>query len=90
RLAAIPGCRVLDRGRELAALVTVEVAGHPAPGLVKLLRGQRINTNASLREYAVIDMDQKRVQSALRISPHYYNTEEEVGALVDALRSLKT
>ena len=89
RLAAIPGCRVLDRGRELAALVTVEVAGHSAPELVKLLRAQRINTNASLRAYAVIDMDQKGVQSALRISPHYYNTGEEVGTLVEALGSLE-
>jgi len=88
QLAGIPGCRVLDRGRELAALVTVEVAGHAAPDLVKLLRAQHINTSASLREFAVIDMDQKRVQSALRISPHYYNTEEEVGTLVEALKSL--
>jgi selenocysteine lyase/cysteine desulfurase len=89
RLTAIPGCRVLDRGRELAALVTVEIAGHSAPEVVQLLRAKRINVNASLREYAVIDMDQKRVQSALRVSPHYYNTEEEIGALIEALRSLK-
>lgn len=89
QLAAIPGCRVLDRGRELAALVTVEVAGHSGPELVQLLRAKRINTSRSLRAYAVIDMDEKRVQSALRISPHYYNTEEEVGALIEALRSLQ-
>jgi selenocysteine lyase/cysteine desulfurase len=90
RLAAIPGCRVLDRGRELAALVTVEVTGHSAPELVNLLRKQRINTSASLRAFAVIDMDQKRAQSALRVSPHFYNTEEEAGALVDALASLRS
>jgi len=42
-----------------------------------------------LRAYAVIDMDQKRASSALRISPHYFNTEEELGALVEALRSLE-
>ena len=86
RLAGLPGCRVLDRGRELAAIVTVEVAGHHAPDLVNCLRRQRIHTSASLREYAVIDMDQKRAASALRISPHYFNTEEEVAALVEALR----
>jgi len=42
-----------------------------------------------LREYAVIDMDQKRAASALRISPHYFNTEEELATLVEALASLK-
>jgi selenocysteine lyase/cysteine desulfurase len=89
RLEAVPGCRVLDRGTELAAIVTVEVAGHPAPGLVDLLRQQHINTSASLRAYAVIDMDQKHAASALRFSPHYFNTEEELAAAVDALASLK-
>jgi selenocysteine lyase/cysteine desulfurase len=33
-------------------------------------------------------MDEKGVEGALRISPHYYNTEDEVDALVEALREL--
>jgi len=88
KLAAVPGCRVLDRGAELAAIVTVDVAGWDAPALVGRLRERGINANASLRAYAVIDMDEKRVQSALRLSPHYYNTEEEIDRVVDALSSL--
>src|SRR6266581_780873 len=88
-LSAIPGLRVLDRGKELAAIVTVDVAGHEAPELVKLLRQKGINTSASLRAYAVIDMDEKRAASALRISPHYYNTEDEIGAVVEVLASLR-
>ena len=88
KLNAIPGFRVLDHGRELAAIVTVEVSGWHAPDVVKALRGRGINTSASLRGYAVIDMDEKHACSALRISPHYYNTEAELDALVDALQSL--
>ena len=88
KLGAVPGCRVLDRGTELAAIVTVEVAGWEAPALVKFLRGRNINTSASLREYAVIDMDEKRAASALRISPHYYNTEEELDLCIETLRTL--
>jgi len=89
RLKNVPGCRVLDWGSKLAAIVTVEVAGHDPSELVPLLRKQRINTNASLRAYAVIDMDEKRASAALRISPHYFNTEEEITAVVDALAALK-
>ncbi len=59
KLSALPGFRVLDRGRELAAIVTVEVPGWHAADLVKLLRGKNINTSATTREYAVIDMDEK-------------------------------
>ncbi len=83
-----PGFRVLDRGAELAAIATVEVAGWSAPQLVDALRARRINTSAVLQEYAVIDMDAKNATSALRVSPHYYNTDAELDALFDALHSL--
>jgi selenocysteine lyase/cysteine desulfurase len=88
KLSALPGFRVLDRGKELAAIVTVEVAGWDAPDLVTLLRQRGINSSASLRAYAVIDMAEKRAASALRLSPHYYNSEEELDAVIEALRSL--
>jgi selenocysteine lyase/cysteine desulfurase len=88
KLKAVPGVRVLDRGKELAALVTIEVAGWDATELSQLLRKRGINTSASLRAYAVIDMDEKRAASALRLSPHYYNTEDELAAAVEALRTL--
>src|SRR2546429_3746685 len=51
-LSAIPGLRMLDRGKELAAIVTVDVAGYEAPELVELLRPEGINTSASLLAYA--------------------------------------
>jgi selenocysteine lyase/cysteine desulfurase len=34
-------------------------------------------------------MDEKRATSALRFSPHYYNTEDELNSAVEALQSLK-
>ncbi len=37
-----------------------------------------MNTEVSVRESGVIDMDAKGVTSVLRLSPHYYNTEEEL------------
>jgi selenocysteine lyase/cysteine desulfurase len=88
QLAELPGFRELDRGSELAAIVTVEVAGWDATELSKLLRTRGISTSASLRVYAVIDMDEKRVSSALRLSPHYYNSEQEIDRAVEELRRL--
>jgi selenocysteine lyase/cysteine desulfurase len=88
KLNGLNGIRVLDRGRELAALVTIEVPGWDATELSKLLRTRGINTSASLRAYAVIDMDEKRAASALRLSPHYYNTEEEIDRVVETLRAV--
>jgi selenocysteine lyase/cysteine desulfurase len=88
KLTELRGIRVLDRGSELAAIVTIEVAGWDATELSKLLRTRGINTSASLRAYAVIDMDEKRAASALRLSPHYYNTESEVERVVEELRTV--
>ena len=88
KLSELDGFRVLDRGKDLAAIVTVEAAGWDAPALVQSLRRRHINTSASLREYAVIDMDEKHAASALRISPHYFNTEAELDTLIEALKSL--
>ncbi len=88
KLAALPGYRVLDRGKDLAAIVTAEVSGWNAPALVTALRQRGINTSASIGAHAVIDMAEKNAQSALRMSPHYYNTEAELDVLIDALKSL--
>lgn len=88
RLREHEGLRVLDRGPRLCAIVTVEVAGRSAFELVPLLREQGINTSATAREVAVLDMDEKRARTAVRISPHYYNTEAEVDAAVAAIAAL--
>ncbi len=88
KLLALPGYRLLDRGKELAAIVTVAVTGWDTTALVNALRQRGINTSASLGAYAVIDMVEKNASSALRISPHYYNSESELDTLIEVLKSL--
>jgi selenocysteine lyase/cysteine desulfurase len=85
RLASLPGVRVLDRGPELCAIVTAAVAGRDTKDLKLALRARGINTSSPHREDAVIDMDEKGTSSALRISPHYYNTREEIDIAVETL-----
>ena len=87
-LDRIDGVRVLDRGPELCAIVTVAVEGHEAPGLVERLRERGINTSAVTRESAVLDFDDKGVSTALRISPHYYNSAAEIERAVRALEDV--
>jgi selenocysteine lyase/cysteine desulfurase len=49
---------------------------------------RRINSVVSLREYAQYDFAEKGVESCLRLSPHYYNTEEEVAQVVSAVAEI--
>lgn len=90
RLARLDRVRVLDRGRNRCAIVTVDVAGWDATALVQELRRRHINTSASLRWYELLDMTEKGAASAVRFSPHYYNTTEELDAAVDAVTEIIT
>jgi len=87
-LGAIDAVRVLDHGTELCGIVSAWIDGWTPGELVAALRDRRINTSAQIRAYAVIDYDEKGVTASLRLSPHYYNTEEEIDQAVSAIREL--
>jgi selenocysteine lyase/cysteine desulfurase len=88
RLRDVRGARVLDRGRTRSAIATAAFDGHDGAELKLRLRARGINTSSPSRDDAVIDMDAKGVRSALRISPHYYNTEDEVDRAVETIAEL--
>lgn len=88
QLARLPNVRVLDRGRELCAIVTIAMHGWAAPDVVAELRKRQIHTSRLVQELAVFDMKDKGVASALRISPHYFNTRGEIDLLREALREI--
>jgi selenocysteine lyase/cysteine desulfurase len=81
RLAAVPGIRIMDCGARLCAIVTAEVAGRDAAGIVRRLREAGINTSVSTSE------DGSPVP-VVRISPHYFNTREEIETAAAALADL--
>jgi selenocysteine lyase/cysteine desulfurase len=87
-LSEVDGVRILDRGPERCAIVSAEIGDRDAHDVVRALREQGINTSAVDRVSAVIDMDEKNVRTALRLSPHYFNTESEVRSAIAAIRSL--
>ena len=70
---------------QLCAIVTAALP-QPDVDAIKLgLRRRGVNVSTTTRTSAVIDMDEKGAAAALRFSPHYYNTEEEVLRAVEAL-----
>ena len=87
-LEAIPGVRLIERGRQRCAIVTAAVGGWRASEIVHALRERDINTSAALCEYGMLDCDVQGMDSAIRISPHYYNTEREIEELIGAMAEL--
>ncbi len=88
KLSEMPGVRVLDRGSQPCAIVTATIEGWHGGEIAKALAARRINAVATLREYAIIDFDQKQVESAVRLSPHYYNTSDEIVLAADCVREI--
>lgn len=87
-LASLPGVEVLDRGKTRCAIVTAYSKRVPADRIVKELTRRGINTVLTLREYGILDFDAKGVSAAVRVSPHYYNTELELETYLGAMEEI--
>lgn len=88
KLTAIDKVRVLDRGAELGGLVTFHIKGcNPQVIIAELLRS-KINVVPSYRAFGVMDFDEKGVEWAVRASPHYYNTLNEIEFFIETLKRI--
>lgn len=88
QLSTIGGVRVLDRGPEVGALVTFHVKDSDANFITQKMLAKKINVVSSYRNVAVIDFDDKKVGWAVRASPHYYNTLNEVDQFISELKRI--
>ncbi|MFD1542479.1 aminotransferase class V-fold PLP-dependent enzyme [Nonomuraea guangzhouensis] len=88
QLDAVPGVRVLEQGPELGAIVTFTIEGWQPEPFKAAMDARRINSALSFREFAQFDFGDKDVDWCLRLSPHYYNTEEEVDQVAAAVAEL--
>ena len=85
-LAEVPGVLVRDRGSEQSGIVTVRV--DDAAGVVAGLRARGINTSLSTPDYSRIDFGRDQATGLVRISPHAYNTADEVDRAIAAVAEL--
>jgi len=85
QLAPIPGLALHDRGVERCGIVTFAVDGVDEYELAASLRAQQINISVSTIDFARYDFEARGLTAVARASVHYYNTEDEVTRLVDAV-----
>ena len=52
------------------------------------LRSRGINTSLSTPDYSQIDFGRDHTPGLVRISPHAYNTEDEVDQAIDVIAEL--
>ncbi len=84
-LSALPGVTVHDPGRRRSGIVTFGVAGREPAAIEAQLRTRRINVSVSDVAYHRLGLESRGLGSVVRASVHYYNSEDETDALVEAL-----
>ncbi|MCA1836036.1 MAG: aminotransferase class V-fold PLP-dependent enzyme, partial [Actinobacteria bacterium] len=85
RLRAVDGVRVHDQGRRRCGIVTFTVDGVSAEQVQSRLAESAVNTSISYASSARLDLPHRGLPALVRASVHYYNIEEELDRLVDAL-----
>lgn len=79
QLGQIPRVEVCDLGQHRCGIVSFNVTGVDAREVQRQLSTSKINVSVSPRQYTLLDMEARRLESVVRASVHYYNTEAEVG-----------
>jgi len=88
QLAQIDGVTVHDFGDRQCGIVTFSVEGFEAATIKSRLADDRINVTVAKAVSALIFMEKNHLKSTVRASIHYYNTEEEIDILCNALTSI--
>ncbi|MBL7818739.1 MAG: aminotransferase class V-fold PLP-dependent enzyme [Saprospiraceae bacterium] len=82
------GVTLYDEGSQLCNIITFRMGHKPLEVIQSALNAARINHSVTMKKMAQIDFDRKGIDWALRFSPHYYNTKEEVDKVIEVLRAI--
>ena len=84
-LAALPGVTVHDQGEQLCGITTFAVAGRSADAVAAGLGVDGFNVSVTTATSAQLDLGKRGLDSLVRASVHYFNSDDEVERFVDAV-----
>lgn len=87
-LSAISTVTLLDRGIQQCGIVTFHVEGHTPTEVQTTLSQQGINVSTPGILTAQLELGPRSIESVVRAGVHYFNTEEEVARLCQAVADL--
>ena len=85
--ADTPGCEFTVRWFESAAS-SRSPEGHDPYDIQRTLRDHSINVSVTSQSSARLDFPERRLDRVVRASVHYYNTDADIGALIEAVANL--
>jgi selenocysteine lyase/cysteine desulfurase len=77
-----------DRGKDPCSIITFTMPGRTAAEVKEQFAARRINVHTIGRDAAIFEFDEKAIDWVVRLSPHYYNTADEIACFLDVLDGL--
>lgn len=87
-LNAIEGVKMYDRGSHQCNILTFRKDGKSLDTIKTKLEANNICFSVSEKEWGFIDFNKKGVDWVVRLSPHYFNTMEEIDQVSNAIESI--
>ncbi len=88
RLDALPDVHVHDAGRTRCAIVTFSHDRLSPKEVQQRLAAQNMAVGTSRPSSTLLDFEARHLPPLVRAAPHYYNSEDEIDRLVDAIAAL--
>ena len=88
RLDAIDGVTVRDKGVLQCGIVTFDIGGVEPARVKSMLAHNQVAVNVTHREFTLLDMVQRDIDSMVRASVHYFNTDDEIDRTADLVASI--
>lgn len=83
------GFEIYDIGGRLCAIVTTHVAGIDADEVMERLFDRGVNVSVTGPSSTRIDAEKRHLPDLIRLSPHYYNTDDELDVAVETLADIR-
>lgn len=88
-LSQVSNVEILDKGSELSSIVTFHLKDLNLSEIEKTLKVNNVYYSISKKNVALIDFTKKGVDWAIRFSPHYFNTFDEIKLTTELIENLK-
>src|SRR6266699_3432553 len=88
QLSPLPGVIVHDRGVTQCGIVTFSIEDKTPEEIKQVLSQHNINVTITSRDSTLLDMQARGLDTLVRASVHYYNTEDEVERFCNVVASL--
>lgn len=88
QIESVPGAELLDRGKDLSGIVTFTGTNVAPRDIVAGLRESGVHVSLGTADYSQVDYLAHGIESLIRVSPHVFNTNEEINSMVSTVKSL--